>query len=72
MTRFLQQRIKPMISRFIPKALCPSCGESFLLNSDKKVSKKRDLSEKKKIKNVQQTDTKDVASSLKTSKNKKK
>ena len=26
MTRFIQQRIKPLISRFIPKAWCPACG----------------------------------------------
>lgn len=29
MTRFIQQRIKPLVSRFIPKALCPSCGVSL-------------------------------------------
>lgn len=29
MTRFLQQRIKPLVSRFIPKAWCPSCGNTM-------------------------------------------
>ena len=35
MTRFIQQRIKPLISRFIPKAWCPSCGSQVqALSSD--------------------------------------
>ena len=30
MTRFIQQKIRNMIGRFIPPAWCPSCGKKQL------------------------------------------
>ena len=63
MTRFIQQRIKPLVSRFVPKALCPSCGmgmsvkttpsapatkeDSFLSESGNKKKEKKEKKEKK-------------------------
>ena len=51
MTRFIQQRIKPLISRFIPKAWCPACGnepQPVSLNIGHKKEEKVKVKPKKK------------------------
>lgn len=49
MGRFIQQQIKTLVSRFIPTAWCPKCGNSLSLeNSQKK--EKAIVSKRKKTK----------------------
>ena len=53
MTRFIQQRIKPLIGRFIPSAWCPSCGnrtQHLSLKEGQKKEEKEKVKRKKKEK----------------------
>lgn len=53
MGRFIQQQIKTLVSRFIPTAWCPKCGNSVSLKREedlnKKVKVKRKVKGKKSV-----------------------
>jgi competence CoiA-like predicted nuclease len=52
MTRFIQQRVKPLVSRFIPSFLCPSCGSGISLKEGQKREGKVKVRRKSKKKDL--------------------
>lgn len=75
MTRFIQQRIRPMVSRFFAKAPCPSCGSNgapLPLNGGSRAKWTGVVSGKKEKVEAQAPESRVASGSPKTTKNKKK
>lgn len=63
MTRFIQQRIMPLVSRFIPAAWCPACGNvAPIQNKPQSLSLKDGHKIKEKEKSKRKTNKKQIKS----------
>ena len=40
MERFIQQTIRPLVSRFVPTTWCPNCGSPISLKNEKDLNEK--------------------------------